>query len=1252
MRSTVIAWGLALAACGQAADEPRLDAIEPALVTGLIATPAIVHGSALDAQAQVDLDSHAPARIDRGWQIWIDDVAVADATWIDRESLSLTIPRGLAPGAHDVIARGPRGVDLRLDGALVVTADPIGLTLSIEDAPGGTGHPVSAVLTAGTSLVAYAVVRDPVAAFVADVPVQWSLSSPIGTLGADTASSVTLLATTVGVGQLHAQHTGAATEASSDVTVSAGVASQIGIVDAPGGAANVIGDVASLTTDSDGGLTAFAASFDAFGNYTGGVPVVWSLSGAAASFAATGTTTAVDFQTPGTAVLRGTHPMLGAATTGTLTIVAGRAASLAISPSSLATTADAAATPFAATATDGDGNPTTNLGVLDWSVASGPITSISPASGVLDPIRAGTGTLRVTSSHGPTAVSGTITIAPGAANQLTIAPDSITVDADAPPVAFQGTATDADGNIVASAPTWSILSGPISAIDSSTGLFDPRKSGTGTIAARLGTLMATATVNIAPGKATSIAVVPDQADLAMNGSPLAFSVAGLDADGNATSNGGTVTWSIVGGGTMGVLDSMGVLTPTTPGIGRIRATSSYGPTDDSGTVRIRRQATLDVTIGVATPISPGGQTTVTMTVTNSGEIGATSVAPCALQTSSGLALVNGPSPTTTAIPPGASATFTWSISAASAGPAQVTSCATGIDAQTSSPIMSTAAVATFTVSTGAALIAALRLPAFVGRGAVFTVSMDVTNTGDVDAAQVVPDPPTFTTGAATVVTSPSPGVSSLAAGATAQLAWTYRATAVGVLTIASRSTGTDVGNNQPIASAMASATTSVVERQLVMADPFGDGSASGLVTSYRGRVYVGPNEAGVTAVSFLPDGTGGQTSTFLFARDTNSNQHKNTSVPYHSLGSVGCVANTAACGPDNENGRGVFTAVTLGGTEWLVAQSARDTKDLDYAYMTTDTDAELDFRYVDLQVAAPGEAFGASATAALGTTLYLGAIGKGSAGPTLLALNTAPPAPGIDATSSQLVDLEAGKIPGMLATVGTMEKIDAFGALGGLLYLANPGAWARATVATPRPYSVAASDWTVITPSTVAYAQRTSRTTTKLTDLEPADRAVADIAVFGGRVFVGRNTTAGPQLWACDPAATGTTTQCETGDWSLIARNSTGDLLLTQFDDPALSSISMVVATEQFLYVGFDSPGGLHVFRTASATASSRADFEGAGGCSAASHPASCESYGGIGLGDLTSTRIFDAALVGAGQAAVWMTVGNGTSPVKLVMLP
>jgi hypothetical protein len=129
---------------------------------------------------------------------------------------------------------------------------------------------------------------------------------------------------------------------------------------------------------------------------------------------------------------------------------------------------------------------------------------------------------------------------------------------------------------------------------------------------------------------------------------------------------------------------------------------------------------------------------------------------------------------------------------------------------------------------------------------------------------------------------------------------------------------------------------------------------------------------------------------------------------------------------------------------------------------------------------------------------------------------------------------------------------------------------------------------------------------------------------------------------------------CDAGDWSLVAANSTGTTPLTQFDDAGNTAISLLVATPRSLFVGFNNAAkGVVVLRTSAAAAATRADFVGKDGCSAAQLSAGCQGLGGYGLGQGAAvSRLFDGVVTGAtGSESLYLTAGNGTGPVGLYRL-
>jgi hypothetical protein len=310
----------------------------------------------------------------------------------------------------------------------------------------------------------------------------------------------------------------------------------------------------------------------------------------------------------------------------------------------------------------------------------------------------------------------------------------------------------------------------------------------------------------------------------------------------------------------------------------------------------------------------------------------------------------------------------------------------------------------------------------------------------------------------------------------------------------------------------------------------------------------------------------------------------------------------------------------LGSTALLAYGPANTAGGLRYAYLGTPGLLASPLSYADLSAC-----FGFNATAftsglSFNQRLYFGFTGATPLRAGLIKLSTRPSSPGLNAvTGVDCLDLGAGSLQGSPSTTA----IDALGAFGDRLYLASASGWYRSTTADPRSAAAFPQDWVEVTPSATQYSARTSLVSAKTTALTPADLSVPHFAAFRGRLFAGRNTSAGPQLWSCAPELSGSATDCDPGDWRLIAPNSVSDTLLSQFNAPEFTALSLVEATPNFLYVGFDSPQGFHLFRTDNPDAAARADFRGAGSCNAGQHPASCDALAGPGLGDSSNRALF-----------------------------
>lgn len=171
----------------------------------------------------------------------------------------------------------------------------------------------------------------------------------------------------------------------------------------------------------------------------------------------------------------------------------------------------------------------------------------------------------------------------------------------------------------------------------------------------------------------------------------------------------------------------------------------------------------------------------------------------------------------------------------------------------------------------------------------------------------------------------------------------------------------------------------------VVSDPFGDGSSFGSLTNYNYRIYLGPNRKGNQAVRFHYDGSSPESIFFSFAKDTVGEQSSNTALSgnggiaapgYVTMGHAGCARNSAnivtGCGPDNEDGRGVFAAGTLGGIPHMFMAGSKSSAGLDYLYYSSNTDIGLDFKYIDMGTITGALTAGTSSIAVFDNRVYVG----------------------------------------------------------------------------------------------------------------------------------------------------------------------------------------------------------------------------------------------------------------------------------------
>lgn len=266
--------------------------------------------------------------------------------------------------------------------------------------------------------------------------------------------------------------------------------------------------------------------------------------------------------------------------------------SIVVSPTTV-TLAPAGTQQFTMVGTDNDGKTVTNLKPL-WAVVAGGGT-ITQGGLFTAGTAAGTFTNTVSVTCSGKTVFATVIITPGPLNTITVTPNPSTL---APGATQQFTAVgrDANNNVVAITPVWTVVAGG-GTINSSTGLFTAGPTSgtfTNTVVATFGGKSGSATVIVTPGPLNTITVTPNPATLAP-GAVQQFTAVGTDANGNVVAI--TPVWTVVAGGGS-INASTGVFTA--------------GPTQ--GTYTNTVVATSGGKSGSATVIvTPTGLTTITVT---------------------------------------------------------------------------------------------------------------------------------------------------------------------------------------------------------------------------------------------------------------------------------------------------------------------------------------------------------------------------------------------------------------------------------------------------------------------------------------------------------------------------------------------------------------------------------------------------------------------------------------------------------------
>ncbi|TGL63534.1 beta strand repeat-containing protein [Leptospira sarikeiensis] len=243
-----------------------------------------------------------------------------------------------------------------------------------------------------------------------------------------------------------------------------------------------------------------------------------------------------------------------------------------------------------------------------------------------------------------------------------------------------------------------------------------------------------------------------------------------------------------------------------------------------------------------------------------------------------------------------------------------------------------------------------------------------------------------------------------------------------------------------------------------------------------------------------------------------------------------------------------------------------------------------------------------------------------------------------------------------------------YAANGGLHTVGHNGSIIRSTTANPVNACVGpdnCSDWTEIGPRANQKWHNSptnnwfSLELSKLYDLIPGDKAFSQFAEFNGNLYMTRTicvqssqavamrTSAGTvtgctngsdtnrraQLWKCDPTLTGGSGDCDSGDWTVVGDDNSG---ITNFGDSTNRTMTMIVKNGSYLYVGFDHPSGIRIYRTNTANPGSASNV--------------WTQVAGAGLTDSTNVQqIFSAVSVPSGGINyLYVSVGKNNVPVRV----
>ena len=161
---------LALGGCGGSAPgSPAPTSMSPSSGPRDADTPVVIHGSGFSVLVAQPASGGSPT-VNDAFQAWLGDLPLRDVRRVDDQTLSATVPAGLAPGVKALRVQGPYGTSGQLAGAYTVEGPVVApLAAAIAATPervslGQTVTVTMVVTNTGNADVTNVVPVDPTAA--------------------------------------------------------------------------------------------------------------------------------------------------------------------------------------------------------------------------------------------------------------------------------------------------------------------------------------------------------------------------------------------------------------------------------------------------------------------------------------------------------------------------------------------------------------------------------------------------------------------------------------------------------------------------------------------------------------------------------------------------------------------------------------------------------------------------------------------------------------------------------------------------------------------------------------------------------------------------------------------------------------------------------------------------------------------------------------------------------------------------------